>query len=105
MTHYPPVVGLFLKKGILVLLRDFLDSVLAFIGCASLTDDEFNALPEGLDADYTLATYNALKTVLQEREGVSGKLTRLQGLFVAKGVSLSGLARDPASQIFVGEPI
>lgn len=87
------------------MVRDFLDGVLTFIGSESLTDEENDALPEGLTEDYTVEVYNALKETLQNREGVSGQLKRLQSLFISKGVDLSGAARDATSQIFVGSPL
>lgn len=83
-------------------MRDFLNAILAFIGSESLTDDEFDALPEGLTQDYTLEVYSALKTVLEAREGVSGQLAKLKSYFQAKGVDLTAPARAAASQIFVG---
>ena len=84
-------------------MRDFLNAILAFIDSESLTDDEFEALPEGLAEEYSKAVYDALKAILQEREGVSGQLQKLNAYFTAKGVSLAGTAvRDPNSQIFVG---
>ena len=83
-------------------MRTFLNAILSFIGSESLTDEEFDALPEGLTQEYTKDVYDALKTVLQGREGVSGQLTKLKAYFEAKGVDLTAPARDAASQIFVG---
>lgn len=84
-------------------MRVFLNAILSFIGSESLTDDEFDALPEGLTQEYTKAVYEALKAVLQGREGVSGQLTKLKSYFEAKGVDVSAVAtREAASQIFVG---
>lgn len=83
-------------------LREFLDAILAFIGSESLTDEEYAALPEGLTQDYSKEVYEALKTTLQTREGVSGQLKRLKAYFISKGVDLNAPARDAASQIFIG---
>lgn len=83
-------------------MREFLDAILAFIGSESLTDEEFENLPEGLTQVYTLPVYEALKTVLQGREGVSGQLNRLGAYFESKGVDINGASSAAASQIFVG---
>ena len=85
------------------MLRTFLNDVLSFIGSESLTDEEFDDLPEGLTETYDIDSYNALKTVIQAREGVSGQLNKLASYYTAKGVDLSGSpTRTPSSQIVVG---
>lgn len=85
-------------------MRTFLNAILSFIGSESLTDEEFAALPEGLTEAYNKANYDALKAVLQDRESVSGQLSKLYSYFQAKGVdvSASGAAVTPNSQILVG---
>lgn len=83
-------------------MRTFLNGILVFIGSESLTDEEFAALPEGLTQDYNLAAYEALKTVLTERESVSTQLDKLKQYFAAKGVDVTATARAAASQILVG---
>lgn len=83
-------------------MRTFLNAILAFIGSESLTDEEFESLAEDLPTDYTLAVYTALKGILQARDGVSGQLQKLVDYFEAKGVDVTGAARDAASQIFIG---
>lgn len=84
-------------------MRAFLNEILAFIGSESLTDEEFEALSEDLTEEYTKANYDALKAVLQAREGVSGQLKKLKAFFIAKGVDLTGVAsRTESSQIVVG---
>lgn len=70
-------------------LRDFLDSILDFIGSESLTDEEFEDVTLPPTPAYDLATYEQLKLVLQSREDVSGQGKRLKLYFVAKGVDLS----------------
>lgn len=88
------------------MLRDFLDSILSFIDSESLTDQEFDSLPESLTEEYTRETYFALKGVLENREGVSGQAKKLESYFIAKGVDLSGSsARTPISQIFIGSKL
>lgn len=89
------------------MLRDFLDAILSFIESESLTDEEFDGLPEDLTEEYTKETYLALKTVLENREGVSGQAKRLKLYFIAKGVDLSdtGSAKTPKSNIFIGSKL
>jgi hypothetical protein len=83
-------------------MRVFLNGILSFIGSESLTDVEFNSLTVTVQ-EYSKEVYEALKGVLQNREGVSGQLKKLQSYFVAKGVDLSTTpARTPASQIYIG---
>lgn len=86
--------------------RAFLDSILGFIGSESLTDVEFDSLPEGLEIGYTQPVYLALKGVLEGRENVSGQGRKLKSYFVAKGVDLSGQnVHTPASNILIGKPL
>lgn len=88
------------------MLRDFLDEILAFIESESLTDEEFNGLPDDLTEEYVKDTYLALKTVLENREGVSGQAKRLKLYFIAKGVDLSDTsAKTPKSNIFIGSKL
>lgn len=86
-------------------MRDFLDEILAFIGSESLTDIEFESIDPMPPHAYVLETYQALKTVLETREGVSGQLKRLKAYFIGKGVDVDERARTPSSQIFVGSPL
>lgn len=85
-------------------MRTFLNGILAFIDCESLTDDEFNSLGT-LTQDYTVDVYNALKGVLTARESVSSSLVRLLEYFQAKGVDVGTSAKTPTSQIFLGSPL
>lgn len=80
-------------------IRDFLNAVLAFIGAASLTDEEFDSLTIE-SYGYDSATYEALLAVLDSREALSNDRTRLQYFFLAKGVEVSAPAGS--SNIFVG---
>ncbi len=81
-------------------MRDFIDEILAFIGAASLTDEEFDDLSEDLEQAYSLELYLALRTLLQERESVSLMLERLQSFFTAKGIST---VEDQAVQVAASE--
>lgn len=84
-------------------MRTFLNAILAFIGSESLTDEEYATVPEGLTEEYTTSVYEALKAVLQSREGVTGQLTKLNSYFAAKGVDVTATtASIAASQIFLG---
>lgn len=86
-------------------MRLFLNNILSFIGSESLTDSEFNSIGVSVEA-YNRENYEALKSVLQGREGVSGQLKKLKNYFDAKGVDLSNTpARLPASQILIGGAI
>jgi hypothetical protein len=88
-----------------MVMRVFLNNILSFIGSESLTDDEFSSVGVSVQ-EYSKEVYEALKTILQNREGVSGQLKKLQSYFVAKGVDLSSTpARAPASQILIGGPL
>lgn len=92
------------------MLRDFLDDILGFINSESLTDEEFQLIEEiepPVLEEYSKATYLALKTVLENREGVSGQGKRLKLYFIAKGVDLSGTGSVPTpnSNIFVGSKL
>lgn len=69
--------------------RQFLDAILEFIGSESLTDAENATLTLSGSPDYSKAAYEALKTVLESREGVSGQGKRLKLYFIAKGTDLS----------------
>lgn len=82
--------------------RGFLDSVLAFIGAPSLTDEEYEGL-ELEDSDWNAETYTALLGVLEERDSVSDSTDRLEHVFLARGVEISESANDqPKSNILIG---
>lgn len=80
-------------------IRDFLNAVLAFIGAASLTDEEFDALTIE-SYGYDSATYEALLSVLDSREAISNDRDRLRYYFLARGVEVAAL--EGVSNIFVG---
>lgn len=84
-------------------MREFLNAILAFIGSESLTNDEFASLPSGLEQSYNLAVYEALRSLLTDRESISEQLSRLKAYFVARGLDLADTpARVPVSEIFIG---
>lgn len=87
-------------------MRDFLDSILAFISSESLTDEEFETVDENLNAGYTKEVYLALRAILETRENVSWQLKKLEATFTAKGVNTSDIAAyTPTSNIFIGSPL
>lgn len=87
-------------------MRTFLNSILSFIASESLTDEEFDSLPDTLVQSYNEYVYKSLRSILQGREGVSVQLQKLKAYFIAKGVSVQETpAREPKSQILVGAPL
>lgn len=91
------------------MLRTFVDGIFSFIGSESLTDEEYSgleAVEPPLTEEYTKPLYDALKEVLQAREGVSGQGRKLKSYFQAKGVDLHGsLVPTPNSNILIGKPL
>lgn len=83
--------------------RGFLDSILAFIDCESLTDEEFESI-EVEEPAYDRETYLALRAVLEGRNNVDNSVQRLQQFFLAKGVDVSATPGipTPTSNIFIG---
>lgn len=84
-------------------MRSFLNSILAFIGRESLTDAEYSGLPSGLTQAYTIENFNALKTILIDRGNFQSSVLRLEGVFQAKGIVISG--KVATSNIFVGSAL
>lgn len=92
-------------------MRDFLDSILEFIGTETLTDEEFGDI-ELADEEYNVQTYRQLKETLEAREAVSDMLYRLAFFFLAKGVKVAVVntgeplddeaPAQPQSQILIG---
>lgn len=83
-------------------MRSFLNGILSFIGSESLTDTEFASI-NLTTQNYSLATYNALRQVLESREMVSGQLKKLKNYFAIKGTYVAGEPQArPTSQIFMG---
>ena len=85
-------------------MRDFLDAILAFINAESLSDVEYDTVTISTQ-NYSIATYNQLKTILETREMVSDELRRLANYFKAKGTSVSSTekAHTPRSNILIGK--
>lgn len=85
-------------------MREFLDDILEFIGSESLTDEEFATIDSELSDEYSKEVYLALRAVLEERENVSDKVTRLGHFFAAKGLVESEIESTPTptSNIFIG---
>lgn len=83
--------------------RGFCDSIFAFIGAESLTDEEFETI-DVEEIGYNTETYLALKSILEGRENISDQVKRLNYFFLAKGVTLttSSAVPLPQSQIFIG---
>lgn len=88
-------------------MRDFLDAILTFIESESLTDEEFETITLEGSGAYTKETYEALRTIVEARESVSGQSKRLKLFFIAKGVDLSavGATPTPKSNIFIGSDL
>ena len=87
-------------------MRAFLDAILQFINAETLTDIEYDTIDLSTQ-NYSIATYNALKTVLESREMVSDQLRRLAAYFKAKGTSVSSSEKihTPVSNIFIGKAL
>lgn len=85
-------------------MRDYLNSILSFIGAESLTDDEFATIDPDLDVDDDEAVYAELKEVLESRDNISTTLTRLDNYFLAKGLELPE-SDSSKSQIYIGSAL
>ena len=68
-------------------MRDFLNSILTFIGTATLSDMEYDSI-ELESATYDQQSYLALSQVLQSREAVSTIQSRLVAFYKARGVDV-----------------
>lgn len=89
-------------------LRQFLDAILQAINSESLTDEEFESIDlPASPLEYNKATYEALKTVLETREEVSGQRKRLKLYFLSRGADLDGASATyiPKSNILYGGAI
>lgn len=86
-------------------MRDFLDSILAFIGSESLTTEEFETVPEDHGATYSPESYSDLKTILDSRESVSETHERLKAVYRAKGIVITDSAVTPQSNIYIGDEL
>lgn len=84
-------------------MRDFLNSILAFIVAESLTDLEWSSVTATIPI-YDQATYDDLARILLGRDGVSNFQERLFSFYTAKGVVISK-ASVAQSNIFLGAPL
>lgn len=87
------------------MLRDDLDTILSFIGAASLTDDEYDVADGMIDTpSNSEEVYTALLAVLDSRELVSTMAERLRYYYLAKGI-VFGEINHAKSNVFVGSEI
>lgn len=70
-------------------MRDFLDAILAFIICSTLSDAEWSTIDDLNDQSYTLENYEALLGILDARDSVSNARDRLAYYFKAAGVEIT----------------
>lgn len=84
-------------------MRNWLDAILAFIGTASLSDEEFEAIDTDLLTlnTYNQASYDALAAVLDGRGSVGNMQERLIAFFKAKGFDVAALD-TASSNIYLG---
>jgi hypothetical protein len=90
-----------MRKGLN--MRDFLDTILNYLGATSLTNDEFDSVTATVQA-YDQASYDDLARILTERESMSDTLDRLLYLYKSKGFTPNEYD-DGGSNIFVGAPL
>lgn len=85
-------------------MRDWLNSILVFIGTATLTDDEYNSmdLSHATSGVYDQASYDALAAVLKQREAISTLQNKLYGVYLAKGATITQI-QIGSSNIFLGD--
>lgn len=81
-------------------MRDFLDSILTFIGAPSLTTEEFETFTANTQT-YTQLVYDELSSVLESRESISTLHDKLVSFFNAKGVDVTATSQS-SSNILVG---
>lgn len=84
-------------------MRDWLNSILAFIGSESLTDGEYSGVNTSLLtlSVYNQAAYDALASVLDTRDAVSTVQDRLVAYFKARGFDVEAL-NTGRTNIFIG---
>ncbi len=86
-------------------MRDFLDAILSFIACSTLSDDEWATIDTLTDQSYTLANYNALLGILIARESVSNATDRLKKYFQSAGVTITEEPVLAKSNIYLGDAL
>jgi hypothetical protein len=82
-------------------MRDFLNGILAFIGAASLTDEEWEGIDLTIQA-LNVETFEVLLSVLDARESISSTRERLKKYFEAAGVEVI-LTTTAKSNIYMGD--
>ncbi len=87
-------------------MRDFLDSILDFIGTDSLTDEEYDldAIQAIETQTYDVASYNGLASLLDFRESISTTRDKLKAYYAAKGVSVTQ-PEVAKSNIYIGSAL
>jgi hypothetical protein len=85
--------------------REFLDSILDFIGTESLSDLEFDLVDPESSEDYSPETYALLKDILELRSSSDDILIKLGWFFKSKGVDVLSNTGTPKSNIFIGAPL
>lgn len=84
-------------------MRLFLDSILLFIGEATLSDQEYSSMMLTTQ-DYSIEVFNALKNIIESRQSVTDSVDRLVYFFLAKGVNVIGEYK-PRSNILIGRAL
>ncbi len=82
-------------------MRDFLNDILSFILCSTLSDEEWGTIDDLTDQSVTLENYTALLGILDERESVSNARDRLAFYFKAGGVEVPESSAGKTN-IFIG---
>lgn len=84
-------------------MRAFIDSILAFISAASLSDLEFETFTVNTPS-YSVELYKEMMRVLDAREVVSNTRDQLTFYFQARGVAVVEPSAG-SSNIFIGSPL
>ena len=83
-------------------MRDFINSILAFIGTTAVTDAEF-AMIRAITPVYDQDLYIDLVAILDSREAVTTTRDRLRYFFLARGIPVGPVPITGKSRILVGE--
>lgn len=84
-------------------MRDFLNSILYFIGSESMSDEEFSTVLSTYEV-YDQSTYDDLLRIVNVRGSVSNEAERLSGYFTARGANFTP-ANIGRTNIFMGCPL
>ena len=85
-------------------MRAYINAILAFIGSASLNDEEWEMITLTVP-ELSKALYDEMIIVLASREMVSTEETKLAAYFTAKGVDIGAEPSQSDSNIFLGAPL